>query len=74
MAVNAIREKFGENLREQRNRVGLTQDELAHACDVTRCEISLLERSLRTPRLDTVVSLARGLGLSSAGELLDGIR
>jgi transcriptional regulator with XRE-family HTH domain len=72
--MNAIRKKFGENLREQRNRVGLTQDELAHACDVTRSEISLLERSMRTPRLDTVVFLARGLGLSSAGELLNGIR
>jgi transcriptional regulator with XRE-family HTH domain len=72
--MDAIREKFGANLREQRRRVGLTQDALAHACPVTRSEISLLERSLRTPRLDTVVFLARGLGLSRAGELLDGIR
>ncbi|MFI4985160.1 MAG: helix-turn-helix domain-containing protein [Solirubrobacterales bacterium] len=72
--MTAIHEKFGKNLREQRNGVGLTQDALAHACDVTRSEISLLERSLRMPRLDTVVFLARGLGLSSPAELLDGIR
>jgi transcriptional regulator with XRE-family HTH domain len=72
--MTTIKEKFGENLREQRNSVGLTQDELAHACPVTRSEISLLERSMRMPRLDTVVFLARGLGLSGAGELLDGIR
>jgi transcriptional regulator with XRE-family HTH domain len=72
--MTTIKEKFGENLREQRNSVGLTQDELAHACPVTRGEISLLECKQRMPRLDTVVFLARGLGLESAGELLDGIR
>ena len=72
--MTTIKEKFGENLREQRNNAGLTQDELAHACPVTRGEISLLERKQRMPRLDTVVFLARGLGLKSAGELLDGIR
>lgn len=72
--MSAIREKFGENLRRQRDRAGLTQDALARSCEVTRGEISLLERSLRMPRLDTVVHLARGLGLASPAELLDGIR
>ena len=37
-------------------------------------EISLLERSKRSPRLETIVILARGLGLKSSGDLLDGIK
>lgn len=68
------REQFAENLRKQRDRAGISQEALAEACDLHRTEISLLERSKRSPRLETIVILARGLGLSSPGELLDGIR
>lgn len=67
------REQFAENLRRQRDRVGLSQEALADVCDLHRTEISLLERSKRSPRLETIVILAKGLGLSSPGELLDGI-
>jgi hypothetical protein len=38
-----------------------------------RTEISLLERRKRSPRLETIVILARGLNLSSPGELLEEI-
>jgi transcriptional regulator with XRE-family HTH domain len=68
------REQFAENLRAQRDRSGLSQEALADVCDLHRTEISLLERSKRSPRLETIVILARGLGLKSAGELLDGVR
>jgi len=68
------REQFAENLREQRARAGLSQEALADVCDLHRTEISLLERSKRSPRLETIVILARGLGLSASGDLLDGIR
>jgi transcriptional regulator with XRE-family HTH domain len=68
------REQFAENLRRYRDLSGLSQEALADACDLHRTEISLLERSKRSPRLETIVILAEGLGLSSAAELLDGIR
>ena len=68
------REQFAENLRRYRDLSGLSQEALADACDLHRTEISLLERSKRSPRLETIVILARGLGLSSASELIDGIR
>ncbi|HEX4484580.1 MAG TPA: helix-turn-helix transcriptional regulator [Solirubrobacteraceae bacterium] len=69
----STREQFAENLKRQRDRAGLSQEALADVCDLHRTEISLLERSKRSPRLETIVILAKGLGLSSAGELLDGI-
>jgi transcriptional regulator with XRE-family HTH domain len=68
------REQFAENLRRFRDLAGLSQEALADACDLHRTEISLLERSKRSPRLETIVILSRGLGLSSASELIEGIR
>jgi transcriptional regulator with XRE-family HTH domain len=42
-------------------------------CDLDRTTISLLERSKRSPMLDTIVAVARALELDSPAELLDGI-
>ena len=67
------RTRFAANLRKQRERSGLSQEALADACDLHRTEISLLERRKRSPRLETIVILARGLGVSTS-ELLDGVR
>lgn len=65
--------RFAANLRRHRTRLGLSQEALANLCDLHRTEISLLERCKRSPRLDTIISLARGLELSSTCELLEGI-
>jgi len=72
--MEAIRKQLGLNLRHHRERVGLSQEELADLCELDRTEISLLERGMRYPRLDTLVRLSRGLKLSSPSELLDGVR
>jgi transcriptional regulator with XRE-family HTH domain len=72
--MEAARKQFAANLRRFRDRAGLSQEALADACDLHRTEISLLERCKRSPRLETIVILARGLKLRSPGELLEGIR
>jgi transcriptional regulator with XRE-family HTH domain len=71
--MDAVREQFAANLRRHRTRVGLSQEALADVCDLHRTEISLLERCKRSPRLETIVILSRGLELSSPAELLEGI-
>ncbi len=68
------KEQFAANLRALRQREGLSQEELASLCSLHRTEISLLERSKRSPRLETIVILARALQLDSPGELLADIR
>ncbi len=73
MVMDVVREQFAANLRRHRTRVGLSQEALADVCDLHRTEISLLERCKRSPRLETIVILSRGLGLSSPAELLEGI-
>jgi transcriptional regulator with XRE-family HTH domain len=72
--MQTARQQFAANLRRQRDRAGLSQEALAELCDLHRTEISLLERSKRSPRLETIVILARGLDLASPSDLLDGIR
>jgi predicted transcriptional regulator len=65
--------QFAQNLRKRRKELGLTQEGLADICDLHRTEIGLLEGRKRSPRLHTIVAIARGLELDSAGELLEGI-
>ncbi|HXN37336.1 MAG TPA: helix-turn-helix transcriptional regulator [Solirubrobacteraceae bacterium] len=71
--MDAVRKQFAVNLRKHRDKAGLSQEALAEICNLHRTEISLLERCKRSPRLETIVILSRGLELSSPGELLDGI-
>jgi transcriptional regulator with XRE-family HTH domain len=71
--MEAVRKQFAANLRERRVEAGLSQEALAELCQLHRTEISLLERCKRSPRLETIVILSRGLELSSPAQLLDGI-
>jgi transcriptional regulator with XRE-family HTH domain len=71
--METVRRQLAANLREQRERTGLSQEALADICDLHRTEISLLERCKRSPRLETIVVIARGLELASPSELLKGI-
>lgn len=66
------RRQFAANLRAARGRCGLSQEALGDKVDLHRTEVSLLERAGRDPRLDTIVRLARGLGVRPA-DLLAGI-
>ena len=54
---------FGEVLRELRLAAGLSQEALAHECGRHRTYVSMLERGINSPSLDTVFLLARGLGI-----------
>jgi transcriptional regulator with XRE-family HTH domain len=52
---------FGETLRSERRRRGMSQEELAEACDMDRTYPSLLERGQRTPTLTVLLDLAAAL-------------
>jgi len=50
--THSTREQFAKNLRDHRKRVGLTQEQLADACDLHPTAVGKLETRKRTPRLD----------------------
>ena len=54
--------KIGNKLRRLRLQRGLTQAELADRCELSKSFISLLERDLTSPSLDTLSDLLETLG------------
>jgi transcriptional regulator with XRE-family HTH domain len=66
-------EHFGENMRRHRVKAGLTQRQVAKRSGLHKAEISRLENGLRNPRLDTIVRVARGIGVAPS-KLLTGMR
>lgn len=60
------KEAFAVNLRHERTRAGLSQDELSKRCGLHVTEISRLERAHREPRLTTMVRLAQAIGVPVA--------
>jgi transcriptional regulator with XRE-family HTH domain len=69
--VASARGVFAANLRRRREEIGLSQHDLAALTGLDRTEISLLERGLRSPLLDTIVVLSSALELDSHGALLE---
>jgi len=55
---------FGAALRRLRQSTRQTQESLAFECGLDRTYISLLELGARSPTLDTLVALSKGLGIS----------
>ena len=52
---------FGEVLRRVRRNRGLSQEALAHECELDPTYISMLERGVRQPSLTVLVRLAGAL-------------
>lgn len=70
--MSEVAARFGANLARQRERAGVTQEELSFGASLHRTEIGLLERGGRIPRIDTLAKLAGALGVPMSS-LLDGI-
>lgn len=57
---------FGEAVRSERRRRGLTQAQLAELAGLHHNYISLIERGRTAPALDTVYALAAALGCKAS--------
>lgn len=68
----SLGERFGRNLWRARRRADLSQRELADLVGLNRANVSALERGLRLPRIDTILKLAAGTGVSAC-DLLEGM-
>ena len=65
-----VNKLFAEKLIKIRKERKLSQEKLAHLCDVDRTHIGRIERLERSPGLEIVDRIAIGLGLPLA-ELLN---
>ena len=66
MGAKTVAEAFGQILRDCRRKAGISQEELAGRANVDRTYVSLLERGLRQPTLDSLFRLAHALGVAPA--------
>jgi transcriptional regulator with XRE-family HTH domain len=62
---------FGQALRAERARKGISQDRLGELCDLDRTYPSLLERGLRGPTVVMLLRLSSGLGVEPEQLLAD---
>ena len=56
----------GANLKGHRLKAGLSQDDVAWISGLHRSEVSLVELGKRTPRVDTLVRIAKAIGITPA--------
>lgn len=59
-----LEDAFGATLKELRVERSISQDTLASCSDLDRTYISLLERGLRSPSLNTLFQIAEALDIS----------
>ena len=62
---------LGNKIRELRRASHLTQEQLAEAVNLSTNHISVIERGVKTPKLDTFVDIANALGVSADEILVD---
>ena len=56
-------EKFGDKVREERHKQGLSQEELASRAGVHRTYIGMIERAEKNITLSTIEKIAKALGI-----------
>jgi transcriptional regulator with XRE-family HTH domain len=62
---------LGERIRELREEKHWSQEEFADRCGLHRTAIGLLERAERNPRLDTLLTVSKGFGITVSDLLRD---
>jgi transcriptional regulator with XRE-family HTH domain len=62
---------IGARIKATREAKGMTQEDFAAALDLSRNHISVIERGVKAPKLETFVAIANVLGVSADSLLFD---
>jgi transcriptional regulator with XRE-family HTH domain len=60
---------FGQRVRAERERVGLTQAELAKKLDIHQSDLCDIEKGRHSPKLETVEKIAKALEIPAVALL-----
>jgi transcriptional regulator with XRE-family HTH domain len=63
--------QLGPRVRALRETLSLTQEQLAERAGISHSHLSMIERGDRTPHVETLMSLAKALGIAVSQLLLD---
>lgn len=64
---------IGNRIKAARKQAHITQEKLAEIVDISPTHMSVIERGVKTPKLDTFVRIANALGVSADAFLQDGV-
>jgi transcriptional regulator with XRE-family HTH domain len=64
---------LGRRIKERRNELGISQEALAHRCELHWTFVGQVERGQRNPRLSNLLKIAAGLDIDP-GELVKGLK
>ena len=70
-ALRSHYRRMGQDLAEERRKLGMSQERLAETTGIDQAEISRIERDIVDPRLGTYVKLLEGVGLGLRVERLN---
>lgn len=56
---------IGTRIKAAREKAGMTQEDLAAALEMSPTHISVIERGVKSPKLETLVNIANALKVSS---------
>lgn len=62
---------IGTRIKEARETKGLTQEQLAEMVGLSSTHISVIERGVKAPKLETFIEIANALDVTSDSLLLD---
>ncbi|MBQ9908091.1 MAG: helix-turn-helix transcriptional regulator [Oscillospiraceae bacterium] len=63
----------GQKIKEKRNKLGMTQEQLAERCEISVSYIAHIERGTKSLSLETAVKISNTLGISLDYLILDEI-
>jgi transcriptional regulator with XRE-family HTH domain len=63
-SVDSLPKQFGDRVRAERNKLGISQEQLAFKTGLDRTYISGIERGRRNPSLKNISRIAEALNLS----------
>jgi len=66
-----VRKILAANIKAARNRLNLSQEELAASAEIDRTYVSGIERQVRNPTITVVAKFADALGTTTADLLTD---
>jgi transcriptional regulator with XRE-family HTH domain len=66
-----VRKILAKNIKAARNRLNLSQEELAARAEIDRTYVSGIERQVRNPTITVVAKFAKALEMTTADLLAD---
>lgn len=64
ISIDTVYKELSKRIASERKKKGLSQEQLASACEIDRSHIGFIEQSHRRPTVSTLVKITKALDIS----------